>query len=179
MSSPAPSAWRLQAVIAQAQATLDTLRFEHGQIIETDAELADAFADEGLEVDTVLRRLTQAALLAKANAAAADGLIDDLIARRDRFRAHEDAYRTTMLQAMEALGLRYWSCAQATLSLAAGQPKVIISDAAADRLPDALVAIRIVRTPDKAAIRAALEAGRTVEGATLSNATPVLQVRSK
>lgn len=179
MSSPAPSAWRLQAVIAQAQATLDMLRTEHGQIIETDAELADAFADEGLGVDDVLRRLAQAALLARANAAAADGMIDDLTARRDRYRAHEDAYRTTLLQAMEALGLRYWSCVQATLSLAAGRPKVIISDDAADRLPDALVAIRIVRTPDKAAIRAALEAGDTVEGASLSNATPVLQVRSK
>lgn len=177
MSSPAPSAWRLQTVIAQAQATLATLRTEHGQIIETDAELIGAFADEGVGVDTVLRRLTQAALLAKANAATADTLIEDLIARRDRFRAHEETYRTTLLQAMEALGLRYWSCVQATLSLAAGQPKVTISDA--DRLPDALVATRIVRTPDKAAIRAALEAGDTVEGACLSNATPVLQVRSK
>jgi hypothetical protein len=68
---------------------------------------------------------------------------------------------------------------QATLSLAAGRPKVIIGDAAADRLPDALVSTQIVRTPNKAAIRAALEAGDIVEGACLSNATPVLQVRSK
>lgn len=172
----APSGYVLQAVVAAAQATLETLRTEHGQVIETDGECIEALAAEGVDVGAIITRLVQAALDARANAAAAAERIADLAQRRDRFRRHEAMCRGTIVQIMQALDLRSFRDAEFGLSLRDGAPRVVITDAAA--LPGAYVQVKSVTTPDTTLIRAALQAGGTVAGAVLSNASPVLQVRS-
>jgi hypothetical protein len=64
---------------------------------------------------------------------------------------------------------------QATLSIRAGTPRVIITDEA--RLPEDC--IRIKREPDKVAIKEHLARGEPVAGAEMSNREEVLAVRIK
>jgi len=171
------SGYTLQNIVSLAQATLETLRTEHGQVIETDTDIAGALAAEGVDVTAILERLVQASLDARANAAAADERIGDLTQRRDRFRRHEALCRATVLQVMQALELHTYRSAEFGLSLRPGTPRLVIIDP--DALPAEYVQIKTVTAPDTTMIRAALQAGGTVTGATLSNGSPVLQVRSK
>jgi hypothetical protein len=180
----APSAWQVQRVVALARETLASLRDDHGQIIDTERDALAALVEEGVDVDTLLRRIIAAALDAKANTAAADDRIDDLKARRDRFRKQEQAYRALAQGTLDALGLTRFQTAEATLSVTQGRPKVIVTDEA--KLPDELVTIEVVRTPNKAAILAALlgpngeyEFSEVISGAELSQAAPILTIRSK
>lgn len=178
MSAP-PSAYQLQTVVSLAMQTVETLRTEHGQVIDTDTELLDALAGEGVNVDDIIRRLARGALDAKANAAAAEARMEDLKARRDRFRRHEAQYRSTVQEVMQALELRSFKDAEFTLSLHDGRPKVIVIDEAA--LADEYVTIVTTRTPNKAAIMAALDVGDVagVAGALKSNGGRTLTVKSR
>lgn len=172
-----PSAWQLQRVVAMAQATVVSLREDDGLIIETDDEVMTALSEEGVDVADVLRRLVQASLQAKADAAAAKQRITDLQMRRERFVRQEDAYRATVAAVMEALNLTSFRDPEFTLSLRAGQPKVLITDAG--KIPPQLIEVSVIRTPDKAAIRTALDNGEDVPGASLSNGSTILTVNTK
>jgi hypothetical protein len=175
-AAAAPSAWQLQTVVSIAQATITHLERDHGIILDTDDSLLAALADEGVNVSAVLAGLIRAALDVKAMGCAAELRIADLRARRERFLRQETAYRETALAVMQALNLKSFKDAEFSLSVSDGKPRVVITEAGA--LPDALVRIEVVRVPDKVAIKAALELG-PVSGATLSNAQPVITVRTK
>lgn len=178
MSRPtrAPSGYLLQQIIAFAQQTLESLRLDHGQVIDDDETALAALADEGVDVNAVITRLAHAALDAKADAAAATERIADLAQRRDRFRRHEAMCRATLLQVLQALDLRSFKDPEFGLSLRDGAPRVVVTDL--DALPAEYVQITATATPDLSMIRAALQRGGTVAGAVLSNASPVLMVRS-
>jgi hypothetical protein len=79
---------------------------------------------------------------------------------------------------MAEVGLSKIERPEATISVRPGGVSVVYSadfDPAA--LPDDLV--RIKREADKPAVKAALEDGREIAGATLSNSPPVLTIRTK
>ncbi len=100
----------------------------------------------------------------------------DLVARRRRFEERSTGARVAIAAFMDQCGLTKLERPEATLSLRQGNQAVVRSpDFSADVLPDDLV--RTKREPDAAAIKAALEAGREVPGAVLSNGAPVLTVR--
>lgn len=176
-STTAPSGYTVQRVVSLAMETLESLRTEHGQVIETDEEVADALISEGIDIDTLLRRLTRAALDAKANAEAAKSRIEDLATRRDRFLRQNETYRATILAVMEAIGSRKFVDPEFSLGISAGRPKVIVTDET--KLRDDLVTIVTTRTPNKSAILAALSANQDVDGAILSNGSQTLTIRSK
>ena len=177
MSATAPSAWQLQRVIGLAQATVVSLCEDHGLIVETDDDVLVALSDEGVDVASVIRRLVQAALQAKADAAAAKQRIADLQARRDRFVRQEEAFRATVAAVMEALNLTSFRDVEFSLSLRPGQSKVQIIDAGL--IPAALTEVTVLTTPDKALIRAALANGEDVPGAVMSNGSTILTVNTK
>ena len=83
--------------------------------------------------------------------------------------------RALAFKLLKQAGLKKLELTAATLSIRAGQPRVIITDEA--RLPDYF--IRIKREPDKHLIASYLKAGDAVEGAELSNSESVLAVRVK
>jgi hypothetical protein len=174
---PAPSAWQVQRVMSLARETLETLGTEHGQIFENDDDTLAALTEEGVGVDDIIRRLVRSSLDDKASAAAAKQRIADLKVRMERFERHEEAKRDTVLSIMEALGLAKFVDPEFSLSVSPGRSKVVITDEWA--LPLSLVEESIVRTPDKAAIKAALEEWGEVAGAVLSQAAPVLTVRTR
>jgi hypothetical protein len=76
------------------------------------------------------------------------------------------------MQLMEAAGLKKVERPAATVSIAAGRPKVVITDE--NELPEDCV--RVKREPDKARIAAQLQRGEYVPGASLSNAESVLRI---
>jgi hypothetical protein len=93
--------------------------------------------------------------------------------RQARFANRRGAIRKYLMQLMEAAGLKKVERPAATVSIAAGRPKVVITDE--NELPDYFV--RIKKEPNKDAIAKAFKEGRkSIPGATLSNAEPVLRI---
>jgi hypothetical protein len=176
-TTEAPSSWRIERTVALAQATLDALREEHGQIIESDAEILEALLSEGVDAERILSACVAAALEAKANAAAADARLDNLKARRDRFEKQEETWRGTILAVMQALDLRSYKTPEAGLSVRPGAPKLMVTDETI--IPDELITTIVTHKPDKVAIKAALERGDEVPGCVLSNGGSVLAVRTR
>jgi len=82
--------------------------------------------------------------------------------------------RTALLRFMDALGIRSLPLPEANLSIRNGTPSVV-GDPDPTKLPDHLC--RTTRAADMAAIKAALEKGEDVDGCTLSNGAPSLQIR--
>jgi hypothetical protein len=171
MCAMSPAVSNLDPTYVRAQ--IELLRIRNPEIWEDDDTVLLA-----LESETNLFELLSRAVAHMQDAQAiADGLsnlIADLKIRRDRRLDRIDALRSLMQKLMYTAGTQRIELLRATLSIRAGQPKVIITDEAA--LPDRLC--RIKREPDKKLIREHLESG-TVEGATLSNSEPVLTVRVK
>lgn len=99
----------------------------------------------------------------------------ELRARQERFERREEAMRALELKILEAADLRKAELPEATLSIANGVRKVIITDES--ELPDD--AFRVKREPNKQLIKAWMDAGQEVPGAILSNAEPHLTIRTK
>lgn len=141
--------------------------------------------DEMLRVDTLegATNLTETltAILrgledAKALRDGTQGRLDDLKARQDRFKMRIEFLRLMITKIMQHVEIAKIELPEATLSMRAGSPQ-LIGDPDPAELPDELV--RIVRQPDKAKIKDALERGQVVPGFVLSNAPPSLSVRVK
>jgi hypothetical protein len=173
MSTP-PSAHRLMEVIALAQATLARLRAEDGLLLESEIELRFALIDEGVSVDDVISRLGRAALDAEVMVEVTKTRMDRLKARYERFVRREETIRATLLQAMQAVGMKSFHDPEFSASFSQGKSSVLITDA--ESLPD--YAVRIKREPNKTAIAEYLQVG-PVPGAVLSNGGDVLTLRSK
>lgn len=101
--------------------------------------------------------------------------IEKLIARRDRARARRDHVRAAIEQAMVTAGLDKIPLATKTLTLTKRAGKAVITDEAA--IPADFWAPQPPKL-DKAALAEALKDG-PVAGATLSNGSVSLQIRSK
>lgn len=135
------------------------------------ADTLDGMSDATEVVATLIRGSRQDAAFAKA----IGGLMDEMAERKERFVARAERRREVAQRFMERLERRKVEFPDFTATVAAGRRSVIVSDPAA--VPDALC--RIKREPDKTAIREAIEEGKEVPGAFLSNGGEVLTVRFK
>lgn len=99
----------------------------------------------------------------------------ELRARQERFERREEAMRALAFDILQAADLRKAELPEATLSIANGKPRVIITDDT--KLPPDCW--RVKREPNKTRIAELFAAGTTVYGATLSNAEPHLVVRTR
>lgn len=118
----------------------------------------------------VVRWITECETWAKANKDTAEIYTMRAKVLGDR----KERGRTALLRFMDALGVRSLPLPEANLSIRQGTPSVA-GEADVTKLPPRLV--RITQAPDLAAIKAALQAGETVEGVTLSNGPPSLTIR--
>lgn len=123
----------------------------------------------------LLRQIERKRQDADALAGALAGTIAELETRSARFERREKAMRELMFRLLQAAELRKLELPECTLSIAAGQPRVIITNEAAVLAIDDLC--RIKREPNKARIKELLAAGETIAGAELSNAEPHIVVR--
>lgn len=161
-----------------------TYRIDLPLIERIAAELAPYRDDEDTFLDTldgetdaltILDREIEAEQADRATAAAIKARIADLKARADRLEHRATAHRTAQKLVMQAVGLRKVERPLATLSMRAGGVSVQITDA--DAVPTQLC--KIVRTPDKTAIKAQIDAGEAVPGAELVRGDETLSVRVK
>lgn len=111
-----------------------------------------------------------------AHEQAMKGLSETYGARAKLYAERQERTRAALLSFMQDLGSTTLPLPEATLTVTKGSATVV-GEADADTLPNSLV--RVKREPDRAAILAALKAGRGVLGFSLSNAAPRLQVRVK
>lgn len=92
--------------------------------------------------------------------------------RKSRMERREYALRSLIHKVMDTAGLRKRELAEATVSIRAGQPKVIVIEEGL--IPDEFMRIR--KEPDKTRIKAAITACERVPGCELSNADDTLAI---
>jgi len=153
---------------------IEYLRAQHPELVESDEDwlLAIESETDAVEFLRMVERKRQEALH-MAGAIARN--IKELGKRQQRFERREAAMRALKLKVMLAADVQKIELPEATLSVRNGTPKVIITDLAI--IPDILC--KIERAPDKVRIKDMLKAGQVVRGAELSNAEPVLSIRTK
>jgi hypothetical protein len=155
-------------------AQIELLRLRYPQIWDDDDTLEIVLESE-TDLNDALAAIVERMCEAEAFAIAINAVVNNLRDRRDRFNNRYEAMRTLVFKLMSSADVRKVELVQATLSIRAGQPKVIVTDEAA--LP--IDCVRIKREPDKVAIKEHLARGEPVPGAELSNAEPTLAVRTK
>ena len=165
---------RLDPTFVRAQ--IEALRVSYPGIWDDDdqqllADMLEGETDLHEFLTGVVRRMCEAEALASG----IGNLLVDMRDRQRRFYERHDAMRALAFKLMQQAAVKKVELPQATLSIRAGQPKVIITDETV--LPPNCV--RIKREPDKVAIREHLARGEPVAGAELSNSEPVLAVRVK
>ena len=114
---------------------------------------------------------------AEAMQAATKARIAELRERCDRFDHRRTAHRATLGRLLDAIGVNKLERPEATISRTAGRLSVRITDEAA--VPSQLCTVKTITTPDKAAIKAQIEAGETVPGAELVRGESTISVRVK
>ena len=165
------SGWKLQQAISALHHGIEMMKSDDPDaIIDIDAD----FPETVEAVEAAMRRIVQHLQDSEDAAEQAGKRATEAGERKRRFEARAKRYRGLLMGAMDAMGWRKKEWPEATVSLRAPQAGVDIIDET--ELPQGFV--KITRTPDKTAIRAALTAGEIVPGAALTPGLPGLMVRS-
>lgn len=165
--------YQLARETAAAKAMADMLR-ESG-FGDDDALIIDSIEGTGDAMAGVSRLLRW---MAERNAyiAALKEAASDMAERRKRFEEGVDTARAALATFLDTVGLSKLERPEATLSLRPAGPSVAYSaDFNPEGLPEELR--RWKCEADRPAVKAALEAGEVVPGATLNNGGTVLTVR--
>lgn len=160
--------------VATLRRQVEALKASYPELEEDETLFADTIEGE-TDVYEVLADLVRREQSAKHQAKAVYAYCESLQARAARFERQQEAARELIKRVMDAAGLRKAPLPEATLSVSAGRPKLIITDLAA--IPAEFTETVTETRPDKAAIKEALQTGKAVDGAILSNAEPVLSIR--
>lgn len=97
-------------------------------------------------------------------------------ARRQRIEMRQDAARRLIGRVLTAAGTKKAERPLATVSVRDGNLSVRITDEGA--VPAQLCTVKTITSPDKAAIKAQIEAGETVPGAELVRGDAIVTVRA-
>ena len=159
---------------------VDQIRQDIANLLLTYPELAE---DEILRADMIEAETRAYDFLALLEVKRQDTLIfcdgikariKDLRERLDRMERREEGLRGAMRKVLEAANLKKVELPEVTIAMRLGPPHVIITDEPS--IPEYYV--RIKREPNKTWISAALKAGTIIPGAELSNAEPVLWIKT-
>lgn len=154
------------------------------QIIELAAQLHELCGDDAIALtDTLegctdtIRAARSAVRIIQSNEALAEAAKEAgnrLLARAKDFESRGQRGRDALSHFMQEIAAPSLVLPEATVTLSAGRPS-LSGDADPATLPDDLV--KVERKPDRAKIKDAINAGRVIEGYSLSNARPRLQLR--
>lgn len=151
---------------------IERLLAEYPELAEDEALRADMI-EGSTDAFAVLSLIVATMREASAMVAAIKIQADALWSRAERFERREKAMRALAQRIMEAANIRKAELPEATLSIRAVAPSLVITDESA--LPD--WAWRVKREPDKAVIKERMKAGDFVPGAEMSNGGSTLSVR--
>jgi hypothetical protein len=144
--------------------------------LHPDLEEDDVLRQDSIEAETnaleLIDKLIEAEREAKFLSEGVAESIEHFQRRRERFDERRTALRKYIMQIMESANLKKVERPAATVSIAAGRPKVVITDESL--LPD--FAWRIKREPDKEHIALHLKRDGIVPGAAMSNPEPTLRI---
>lgn len=178
MSDRGPSAWQVERSVAAWQRAQYAMR--NDQHLATDEQPIQAALDADpstLPIPELLARLVRALNFCTARTEEAQGLMDEMQARRDRYRQRALTLRTEIFDVMQSTERSSVSTPFGTASIVAGRATAVVMDP--QLVPDSLCTIKTTRTPNQTAITAKLSAGEDVPGAVLSNPAPFLRVATE
>lgn len=158
---------------SQVRHQIDNLRISHPELVEDEDAWIISLESE-TEIDDLLRAVERKRQEAACLAGALAGNIAELGLRQERFERREKAMRELLFKIMETAQLRKKELAEATLSIRAVAPRVIIVDE--NDLPGE--ALKTVLKPDLARIKELLSVG-PCPGATMSNGGTTISIRTK
>lgn len=141
--------------------------------LEADEELRADMLEGETNFHAVLTRIVNVERDADSLVKAVAGRISDLQARKARAERRKEAMRSLMFKLLKAAGVPRVPLAEATISI--GRKAAAVEIVAEAALPRAYV--RISTSPDKTAIKEALQAGKKVRGAKMGEAGEQLSVR--
>lgn len=153
---------------------IDNLLLQHPELQDDDVLRADMIEGE-TDLPEFLRQVEAIRRDAAGMAGGIAITIAELEIRQGRFERREKAMRELAFKLLQWADVRKLELPEATYSVRAGTPRVVIIDSSA--LPVELC--RIVREPLKAVIGAQLKSGAAIPGAHLSNAEPCLSIHTK
>lgn len=169
-----PSGYKFARAIAE-------LRAVHVQLLQDDPDLeqdqkllADMLDGEGGDAMQILDAMISATALAEGLATEAFERAKRVAERGDRYARRVTRFRAGIAAAMEALGLQRRETPEATAAFAKGRNRVVITDES--QLPPEFVTVEMHSAPNKLEIKAALQSGRDVPGASLANPQPSLRI---
>ncbi len=155
-------------------AQVAALRLMYPELAE-DEEAWELSVESETDVHELLRKVERKRREAEIFIDAIETNINELCLRQDRFKRREKAMRDLAMRILNAADLRRAELPEATLSIASGRPRLIITDE--DALPDGTYGLR--RIPNKIRITELLKLGAEVRGAVLSNSEPHLTIRTR
>lgn len=162
--------------VSEAMRVLTELREQLLAIDPTIADdetlLHDMLEAEGDGAIEVIERVIRASIEAESMADGAKRRRAELGERQARFERRRAALRDAALAALSALGLRKLERPDFSVFVRAGQPELIVDEAALDP-----AFVRTKYEVDRALIRKQLAAGIDVAGAVLGNARPSITVK--
>ncbi len=150
------------------------LLFNHEELKDDEDLRADAIEGE-TDAHKVLDRIVAAIHGADAEDSGLGGRLKTLDARRQRARNRKTALRRTAQEIMDAAGMKKLVLTEATLSMKAVPPGVVITDETL--LPDDCLRFPAPE-PNKTAIKERLDRGEEVPGACFGNGGQSLAIRS-
>lgn len=154
---------------------VENLKIVHPELLEDDdAWLASLESETDFNeiLTTIVRRIEDT----KALVIGTKDRFEELKARKDRFEHRIETLRELAFKIMHSADLAKVELPEATLSLRAGQPRVI-GEPDPFFLPEHFR--KTVVTANMTAIKEALKTGETVPGCELSNSPPSLTIRIK
>lgn len=161
-------------IVSEYKRLRESLLASFPELAEDEDTLADTLEGES-DLPDIIARLIRAHREDKAMADALGVMIAETSERRTRLSSRAEKRKAFALDLMNAAGLRKIELPDFTASVRNVSPKVEVIDDTL--LTDAF--LKVVKSPDKSAIKAALEQGETVEGAMLGNGGQSLSVRTK
>lgn len=157
--------------ISIIKAYADAIRAACGDDEQTYLDTLDGETDVVDLIDMALSNMRDDEALSEAIKAQTKALRD----RQARIEMRAEAHRKTILSLMQAASIRKLERPAATVSLRPGTPSVKIVDEA--EIPSQLMRVKTTKEPDKAAIKAALQAGEIIPGAALDPGVETISVR--
>jgi hypothetical protein len=154
------------------------------ELRERIARAYDLEADDPTLLDTLdgetdlSEQIVRTLKAAKESAALAEGLqayIDELHVRRKRLDDRSDRLRAIAAWAMQECGLKKIEAPEMTITMRAVSQGVAI----AGEVPREFCKVKETLSPDKAAIKSALESGQSLSFAYMTQGEPSISVRIK
>jgi len=162
--------------VAALERQIEDLIASYPELAEDETLRADMVSGS-TDAEEILSKVVDRMQTAEAMVSAITARKNDLDARKSRYEREAEAMRSLAFRIMNAANLRKMPLPEATLSIRSVAPSVTITDAS--QLPSEFVVTKTETRPDRQKIKEALQEGKIIPGACLSNGGETISIRVK